>query len=232
MPRKRKDSVVHITMYDPKQHRPSLISRNLSEVKGARHDRRPSKVARKAGALNGTAVQWADTYDQPDTWEEEEMMPYETRLADCGWRPGPATRNLPKFRGRTPGPTDSTLDTESSVRNFFNTQLTTEFKEKVVQYTHEHCKQWRESNPEWQKSNIERSMMKYRKSFTAQTFELWLACRMRIAQLKPEIPACSLWFRSTSLFDVQVFNVMTLQQYQWINRHLSFADGAGQCCRR
>lgn len=67
-------------------------------------------------------------------------------------------------------------------------------------------------------------MAQCKKLFTIKTFDLWLACRLRIAQLKPEIPVVSLWQRDNSLFDVQVFNVMTFLQFQWVNRQLSFAD--------
>ena len=40
------------------------------------------------------------------------------------------------------------------------------------------------------------------------------------------VRAYSLWDRRSSLFDAEVYTAMTFHQYQWLTRHLSFADPA------
>jgi hypothetical protein len=49
----------------------------------------------------------------------------------------------------------------------------------------------------------------YIKYLKPATFDLWLAVNLRVAQLKQEIPAASLWDRDDDLFDPQVFGAMT-----------------------
>lgn len=166
----------------------------------------------------------ADEYTQPEDWEADEEMPVEAKEEDEGWLPGPAQRQLSPFLGPKPGPRDPTLGSNSSVTDFLDTQLSKEFIDKVVEYTHVHCEQWREQHLEWGTDAREKIFRKPRKSFSAAEFRLWLACRLRVAQLKPEIAAYALWDSSSSLFDVQVFSAMTYNQYQWVNRHVSFAD--------
>ena len=64
----------------------------------------------------------------------------------------------------------------------------------------------------------------YQYRLKVEHFDLWLAIKLRVAQLKPEVPAYSLWDRFDSLFDAQVFAACTFNQFQWLNRHTSFAD--------
>lgn len=210
--------------YKPNVQQPCIMGRHLDELEGARYARRPSHLARKSGVFNATQLKWADTYDPPDDWAGDEEMPLEAKLEDCGWQPGPAMRELPVFRGPQQGPTDSTLMPSSCPELFLNTQLTKEFKKKVVAYTIAHCEQYRKNNPDWKKSTREVSMLNFKKKFDVGAFESWLACRLRVAQLKPEVKADSLWSRQSSLFDPIVFNAMTYHQWRWINRHISFAN--------
>lgn len=213
-----------IVIFRPGRKQPSIMSRNLQLLQGSRNARRPGKLARLHNAFSIAQVAWADEYEQPDTWEEAEDMPDENRIEDCNWEPGPVQRKPPKFHGRTPGPSDASITHASPVSAFLNTQLTRAIVQKIVQYTIEHCEQWRSAHPDWRKNCIECSVKRPRKQFTVNQVHLWLAARLRLAQLKPEIPAYSLWDKSSSLFDVQVFAAMTFNQFQWINRHASFAD--------
>lgn len=210
--------------YEPNMKQPSIMGRHLTLVEGARHARRPSKIARRAHHFNGTEIAWADQAAPPDGWTEDDSMPCEARAEDCGWRPGPAKRDVPKFKGMPPGPTDETLSSASHITKFLDSQLTQEFKVKVVGYTIEHCLAFRKAHPDVANKAIEKSMANCTKAFNVAVFDIWLACRMRAAQLKPEVPARMLWERDSSLFDVQVFNAITFNKYQWINRHVSFAD--------
>lgn len=203
---------------------PCIMGRNLTLIDGPRHARRPSNIARSQGMFNGPDVGWPDSYEQPDTWATDLRMPQEAKEADLGWKPGPVVRALPTFKGPTPGPTDTSLDSSSSVLRFFNTQITEEFVNKVVDYTVIHCQQWRAMHTDWRKDVREVSVKKPKQHFKADEFYLWLACRLCIAQMKPELNAYHLWDRHSSLFDVVVFSAMTYNQFQWINRHLSFAD--------
>lgn len=210
--------------YKPNVQQPCVMGRHLDELNGHRYARRPSYLARAAGVFNATQLKWADSYDPPDDWAADEEMPSEGKLEDCGWLPGPASRELPPFRGPTPGPTDSKLLPSSCPELFLNTQLTDEFKKKVVTYTIAHCEQYQHQNPDWRARSSERAMMNFKKAFDVGVFESWLACRMRVAQLKPEVRAEALWNRKSSLFDTLVFNSMTFHQWKWINKHISFAD--------
>ena len=92
---------------------PGLGPRELHPVDGPRHERRPSSMAKKAGKRRFTDVDgnWADEYEPPeDGWsEEDEPMPDEDAMEDCGWRAGPASRELPCFKGAEPGPRVSFL---------------------------------------------------------------------------------------------------------------------------
>lgn len=220
----RSGNKVRSQAFKPNARKPIIMQRTLQQVDGARYARRPWKIAREAGHFNGVHVQWADAYDPPSDWSDEEDLPIEAKLEDCGWRAGPVDRQLPPFLGKKPGPTDPSLKADSSTDRFLDTQLSFEFRKKLVEYTHAHCAQWRKEDPNWRSDSIEQSMVKYKKKFTIKAFDIWLACRLRLAHLKPEVHAYSLWNRHSSLFDVQVFQSLTYNQYQWINRHASFAD--------
>lgn len=213
-----------VQMFKPQTHKPFIMERNMTVVEGPRYAYRPCKLARKANVFNGTQVQWADRYDPPSDWSDDEELPAEARLEDCSWRAGPSYRELPQFHGPTPGPTDSSLTASCSVQRFLDSQLTHEFRLKTVQFTIAHCLRYRAEHTNWRTDCIERSMRRPKSRFTVASFNVWLACRLRLAQLKPEINSYSLWNRHCSLFDVQVFNAITFNQYQWVNRHLSFAD--------
>ena len=152
-------------------------------------------------------------------------MPNEVYAEDCDWKPGPIDRPLPPFHGPKPGPTNPELCATSPPSAFLATQLTPDFVEKVILYTTEHCMHWRTANTDKAACGVvERSMLDYRKKLTPDFFYLWLAVRLRIACLKPEIAAELLWTRSSHLFDVQVFNAMTIHQFKWMNRHCAFAE--------
>lgn len=210
--------------FKPCVQQPLVMTRNLDELVGPRYARRPSKLARAQHAFNGTHLNWADEYDPPDSWENGEEMPLEAKLEDCQWLPGPASRDKIPFAGPAPGPTDRNLLPSSSPEQFLKTQLTPQFRQKVVSYTHAHCAQYRTNHADWESSCIEKSMLNFKKKFNVGAFDAWLACRLRIAELKQEIKAISLWERNSHLFDPMVFNIMTFNQYCWISRHISFAD--------
>lgn len=216
--------VIDKILFNPNQKCPYVISRVLRPVEGPRYARRPSYVAKKNNVLDAASIAWADEWDQPECWTEVVDMPFENNIRDCGWVAGPATRPLPAFKGPKPGPTDRSLTHSCPPSAFVDTQLTPEFKEKAVQYTKDHCKAWRASHPNWRADCIEMSVRKYKTMLNKHTFDHWMACKIRVAQLQPEIPALSLWSQKSSLFDPQVFACMTFNQFQWLNRHCSFAS--------
>lgn len=219
--------VVEKLVFIPNEKKPCIIGRVLRNVEGHRYARRPSYIAKQKGVRDVTKLAWADEYDQPSSWDEAESMPQENAVTDCGWQPGPAQRALPAFKGPKPGPKDPSLAHDSPPAAFLDTQLTLEFKEKMIKYTKEHCKQWRQSKKEvWKSDTIEQSMKKYKSMLTVHTFDQWLACKLRVAQLKPEMPAYSLWSPQSSLFDPQVFAAMSWRQFSWLNRHCAFASEA------
>ena len=109
------------------------------------------------------------------------------------------------------------------------TQITPAFKSKWIEYTTAHAKAWRAAHPEWKTKlgTIVKSITinsNQHKQLTSDVFDLWLAAKLRVAQLKPEIPYKMLWDPSSSLFDAHLAEAMTVKQFKWLNRHASFAD--------
>lgn len=180
-------------LYDPHNSKPQYIERNLEMIEGKRWARRPSALAKKAGQRSASDVLEADEFvGSKDSWATTECMPEEDKLEDCGWLPGPVVRELPKFKGPKPGPTDSTLKPNSSSREFVLTQITSEFKKKWITYTIAHARAYRAERPRWRNSCIERSVVidgHKHKTLTEDMFDIWIAAKVRVAQLKTEIPA-------------------------------------------
>ena len=217
---KKGNVIVKEIGWKPHAAAPVIMGRNLSLVDGARSSRRPSMIARKEGKKSITEVAWADAYEQPDDWEDaDERMPSEKYESDCGWYAGPAQRSLPAFKGKEPGPADASLTHLSTTMELLRTQLTGEFMAKTVEYTIEHAKAYRVAHPRWHNSSIERGFRDYETRCTPVFVWLWLACRVRISCLKPELPAQLLWDQHSHLFDAQVCAVMTHSQFLWMNRH-------------
>ena len=222
-----KPIVKTVTAYQPPNHMPTIYDRNLTQIKGERHARRPSSLAKKAGKRLFTEVSPADAISDPeDGWSDQEQeWPLEDREEDCGWAAGPIKREQPAFKGRTPGPTDRTLDEKSSPQELVATQIPLEFKQKWMRYTKAHAIAWRaERRDTWRKDDIERSMKDFWRHLKPETFDVWLAAKIRVSQFKPELPQKLLWDRNDNLFDAQLFSVLSFKQYQWLNRHASFAD--------
>lgn len=209
--------------------KPILMTRHMQVLDGSRSSRRPNKLARLVGSFDPAQVAWADEFEQPDVGQIMSRCLAKRRLRTrVGYVPaGPAEKRvLPPFKGPTPGPVDTTLNSSASVLRFLSSQITDEFIALVVKYTEAHRSDWRRAHVDWRTDTRELAVKKPKKHFTANEFRMWLACRLRVAQLKPEMPAYCLCDRHSSLlFDAQVFNAMTYyNQWQWINRHLAFAD--------
>ena len=216
-----------VTAFQPPNSVPVIYDRVLTEIKGERHARRPSSLAKAAKKRLFTEVSPADGIQEPDDgWsDEEEAWPLEDREEDCGWAAGPIERELPPFKGKTPGPADTSLDKDSTPVELLATQIPLEFKEKWLRYTKAHAVKWRADRPDsWRKDQVECSMRQFWRHLKPATFDIWLAAKILVSQLKPEVPASVLWDRNDRLFDAQLFSVLTYKQYVWLNRHGSFAD--------
>ena len=113
-----------VTVYQLPNHQPILFDRNVERgvevLDGPRHSRRPSSIsiakkARKRNITQVAVVAWADGYDLPeDGWSDDDLLPPENCREDCFWAAGPIHRELPPFRGPTPGPTDPKLNEEDA----------------------------------------------------------------------------------------------------------------------
>ena len=106
--------------------------------------------------------------------------------------------------------------------------ITPAIKQAIVSFTMEHADAWRADHPDWRNDQIEWRMRKFRqkKRVTTETFDLWLAIKVRCAQFKQEISVSKLWDNSTSIYDVQVHRAMPIHLFKWFNRHISFASRA------
>ena len=114
-------------------------------------------------------------------------------------------RELPPFRGPTPGPTDPKLN-ETSLKptDVMHHQIPLEFKSRWCTYTKMHARAWRGKRPDWKNDDVEKSMGKMHTALRPHHFDLWVAARVRVAQLKPEVSAHLLWSTNSSLFDTQL----------------------------
>eukprot|EP00967_Tisochrysis_lutea_P053499 scaffold66587_cov28-Tisochrysis_lutea.AAC.1 len=97
-------------------------------------------------------------------------------------------------------------------------QVPHEFKLRWVTYTKQHSRAWRAKHPDWRQDTIESSMLKMQTVVKPHHFDLWIAARLRVAQLKPELSAHRLWDQTSSLFDAQLFAALTFKQFGWFNR--------------
>ena len=67
-------------------------------------------------------------------------------------------------------------------------------------------------------------------SLTNDHIELWMAARVRIALLNPNVPAEKLWDPESRHHDAQLDSALPYHAFRWFERHLSFGDygnGAG-----
>ncbi|KAL1530353.1 hypothetical protein AB1Y20_001261 [Prymnesium parvum] len=100
---------------EPICKKPSYVARNLTLLKGAKYARRPSAIARKANKRRSSDVLFSDEFEgSRDSWSTAERMPEEDKPEDGGWSAGPIVRELPEFKGPTPGPTNAELTANSS----------------------------------------------------------------------------------------------------------------------
>jgi len=182
--------------FRPHCAQPFTQVRHVELVEGHRHARRPHAVARAQGKKRITECEWADGYEPPDEWSEDEAMPDEYALEDTGWRAGPKPRAPVKFHGPTPGPTNEALTWDSTCTDIMLELITPEFKDQWAEFTMQHAVAWRAAHPGWKKNRIEQSapsVPAMKKLLTHNAFDLWLACRLRCSQFKPEIDVSKLW---------------------------------------
>jgi hypothetical protein len=212
-------------IWRPHTAQPTVYGRHLERIEGARHLRRPSAVANAEGKRRITelAEYWPDEYGDPIVSEDDEPMPDEFDQGDTGWRAGPASRERLPFNGPTPGLTNPDLHWGSSYTAIMDELITPEFKAKWVERTLEHVAAWRADHPGWRTNWTERAAKKPKKVLTANGFDLWMACKIRAAQLKPEVPCALMWNRQSNLYDVEVHRAMPYTVFQWMNRHAAFA---------
>ena len=224
---------------------PLVMARNLRSIEAERWARRPSALVRAAGKRYASEWLVADAYDgNRDDFATGDMMPDETMEDDVGWRAGPIVKDLPAFRGPKPGPTVSTIEADSAAREIMSHLLSSEFKRLACKYTHDHIvayrKKLRAAQKKW--DTIEKAFDHgdlswlgwdeetgdYDQAKFENVFDLWLAAKLKVAQLKPEIPAKALWghFKpAPALYDAsELDRFMTFHQFQFCNRHFAFAE--------
>ena len=226
------------TWYKTSFKRPQYIERSVKLIEGERHARRPSARVKAEGLQYASEKFTAGGFEgNTSSWATAVKMPDEKEAEDVGWQPGPIVRDLPTFKGPTPGPTDPRLNASATAMAFFNSQITERFRRKVQEYTREKVQEYRTAHPLWRAQTIEQSMgvkedipaFLEPDNFDAfdNVFTLWLLAKLRIARLKPEIAGCALWGQlkgAEALYDAQLDGLITFNQYTWCNRHMSFAD--------
>lgn len=213
-----------------------MESRNLKGLKGARHERRPSAVAKKCGVRRSTDVSQADSFEgNNNSWADARRMPAEKNASDVG----PIDRSLPPFNGPLPGPTNSAITSTSTERSIMRELLTDEFEDKVHKFTCQRVGAYRQKHKEWEQmtGDMEHAcghrevdflkLSKLGRQRFRELFDVWVAAKLRVAQVKPEMPAWAFWGKeplAPALHDRVLDGVITYRQFQWCNRHMSFAD--------
>jgi hypothetical protein len=138
-----------------------------------------------AGKRKRTDLDWPDEFEMDDGWEEEEEdMPDEDEADDTGWLPGPAKREMPTFKGATPGPTDAELNEESWAQDIMHGLITPEFKDLSIEYTCQHAEAWRDEHADWKSNRIEQSMLEPRKVLTHGSTAAAASRRARAARAR------------------------------------------------
>ena len=198
-------------MWRATAHAPLIMARNLRSIEGERWARRPSALIKAAGKRYASEWLIADEYDGcRDDFGTADMLPDEGMKEDVGWKPGPCVRELPAFRGPKPGPTPADINALSPPRDIMSYLLSGEFKFLTAKYTHAHIVAWRRDRDEaaglpW--GSIEMAFDRgdlswlgwdpatgdYDQKKFENVFDLWVAAKLKVSQLKPEIPAEALW---------------------------------------
>lgn len=223
--------------------KPEYMERMLQDVDGPRYKRRPSYLARIQNKRRSSDVLHTDELSDEGegAWNSHERMPEEPEPGDEGWQPGPIRRPLPRFNGPSPGPTNKELKADSTEEQILKELITDEFKQKCHEFTIAHMWAWRRAHARDGKGYPKRIEHAFGKSLDrlldvedencqkrfSLLFDTWVAAKLRIAQLKPELKASALWGRlplAISLEDVQLSKVLTYEQFKWCNRHMSFAQ--------
>ena len=125
---------------------PVMMDRGVKEVDGARVMQRPSKKAYALGVEDVREVEELQpgSFDgNTSNWASTDPMPDEPNECDVGWMPGPIDRKLFPFRGATPGPADSSLNSESTPTDVMNGLLTNELLDLIAEAGKDHCRAYR-----------------------------------------------------------------------------------------
>ena len=121
------------------EKQPNIMARNLEIIEGERYARRPSALAKKENKRRSSDVLKADEYQgNRGDWASVESMPHETQQEDTGWKAGPVVRELPKFNGPKPGPTNVNFDKDTSEVDIMLELITPRFKKKCREFTQQH----------------------------------------------------------------------------------------------
>lgn len=208
------------------EKQPIIVERQVTLVRDqSRAERRPSKMARKQGVRVGMKLLKADGIDFGD-WRGKEQMPDEFKEEDLGWKPGPIPGKAAlKFKGPKPGPVG--FDDDASATEIIQKLLSDEMLQVVCELAAEHSKLYREerglaTKKALRKDDVERSVNP--KKLTPAHVRIWLAVKMRGAQLARDVPINDLFDVRSEHYDPQVHYMITKKQYWWWCRHASFGD--------
>ena len=216
---------------------PAFMEHGVKASDKSRASQRPSNQARKMGfkSVRECPDLQPGGFDGNDSdWASTEAMPDEAREEDVGWLPGPIDRDVPEFNGAKPGPADPLLNADSTPEDIMERLLTDDLCNDVIRYAVSHCKHYRR-----QKMLVSRQTLKASKDSIEQTWgwrlpapdasgrllvRTWIAAKLSVAQLAPEINEEALWDPSDSLYDQKLDEVIPYKVYIWCNRHMSFAE--------
>lgn len=206
---------------------PKIMEACASVGTHSRQRYRPSAVARaRAGSRSARAIDNIVTVDAGvDDWDSEDWLPFEAKMEDIGWQPGPvngaAGRPMPSFTGAPMGVRNRKLTKHSSARSIMRAvQLTKSFLETTVRLARQHVLDWQSKHSTL--DSIERAFNGA--ELKPEHVELWFAASIRIASLNPAVPASRLYDPKHQLHDAQLVAALPWDALRWMNRHLAFGE--------
>jgi hypothetical protein len=160
------------------------------------------------------------------TWTSNtKLMPPE-QDGDGGWKPGPHSRVSTRApSGATSGPTDPTPSATSTEKELLATQIKVADMEIIMGYTADAIGASNtQKNLEGKKlPSVDKAIKPDHIRSHPEVFRLWLAARIKTAQLQIGIPQARLWDSTSTHYCAKLDFSLPYTTYIALNKFLTFA---------
>jgi hypothetical protein len=203
---------------------PTIVSSDKVRVVLANRKRNSSsRQAQDQGLRHAVAIYVQKALRH--TWTgNTKLMPPE-QDGDGGWKPGPHPRvNTEALIGATSGPTDPALSATSTEREFLATQIKAADMKIIMGYTADAIEAnvaakfeagWQLAGKKPSDESVDKAIKPDHLRTHSEVFQLWLAARIKTAQLPAGIPQKRLWDKLDFCLPYTV--------YVALNKFLTFA---------